>query len=434
VPLVGGTYDDQTALAMMNSWFFVSERDGEVGIYRIEDDVSLTYLAMDDFKLRLANISVNVNGRPIGIDKFWLRHPQRRSCSKIVFEPSGQIGTNEYNLWCGFAVTPKRANRKHRRLLHHIFRIICRRDKIKFKYLMKWLAWAVQNPHRHAEVIVVLMSNTEGSGKTTLGQVMLKVFGGRHGLLVDDKQQLLGNFNSHLETTCFVLGEEVFWAGDPRTTDALKSRITASTIPIDEKYRHRRQVPNRLHVMITTNHTWAISAGVQARRFFVVEVSDEKAQDSSWFGPLYRDLEAGGTAEFLDLLLRLRLGDWHPRQVPRTAELVEQQVLSAGSVEEWLLACADLHRIVGKPDEYCARSLGSDYSTLTLYDSYGEYTRRRPGARVQPLVAFGKVLTRILGPSRRLTVQASGTRPPGYPIPDAPTLHQAVHKYLKTGT
>jgi hypothetical protein len=120
--------------------------------------------------------------------------------------------------------------------------------------------------------------------------IMLDFFGPRHGLLVDDKDQLLGNFNSHLETTCFVLGEEVLWAGDNKTADALKSRITASSIPIEAKYRHRRQVLNRLHVMFTTNHTWAISAGMQARRYFVVEVSDEVAQDPNWFGPLYQDL------------------------------------------------------------------------------------------------------------------------------------------------
>jgi hypothetical protein len=327
-PLTGGTYDPVAALALMNSRFFVSERDGEIGIYRIEDDGSITHLTREHLELLLANFFVESKGaKPVPIVKFWLQHPQRRNCSRIVFDPSGQIAPGEYNEWGGFSVEPKKGTRKQRRLLQHIYRIICKREKHKFKYLMKWLAWSVQNPHRHAEVIVVLMSSTEGSGKSTLGKVMLIIFGRRHGLLVDDKQQLLGQFNSHLEITCFVLGEEVFWAGDPRTADALKSRTTADTITIDEKYRQRRQVPNRLHVMLTTNHTWAISAGVQARRFFVVEVSDEVAQDKNWFDPLYRDLEDGGTAEFLHLLLSLKLGDWHPRNVPKTAELVEQQVL-----------------------------------------------------------------------------------------------------------
>ena len=145
------------------------------------------------------------------------------------------------------------------------------------------LAWTVQNPHRHAEVVVVFKSDAEGCG---------------HGLLVDNKEQLLGTFNPHLETTCFVLGEEVLWAGDAKTADLFKSRATAGVIPIEAKYRPQRQVPNRLHIILTTNHSWAISAGVQARRYFVCEVSDEVAQHKSWFDPLYHDLKLGGTEEF----------------------------------------------------------------------------------------------------------------------------------------
>jgi hypothetical protein len=97
----------------------------------------------------------------------------------------------------------------------------------------------------------------------------------------------------------------------------------------------------------------------------VVEVSDEVAQDKAWFDRLYEDLEAGGIEEFLDLLLRLNLGSWHPRQVPKTDELVEQQVLSAGSVEQWLLACADLDTIaIGtRTPCYSTSSLGSEIAT-----------------------------------------------------------------------
>jgi hypothetical protein len=283
--LHGGVADPATAALLMNSHFFVSERDGEVGIFRIEDDGTITFLAMDQFALLLANMFVQINGntpqqtgKTMPIAKFWLAHRDRRSCRR----PSGNVHPDDYNLWRGFAVKPKQGFQKQRRLLRHIYRIICRRDKTKFKYLMKWLAWAVQNPHRHAEVVVVFKSDAEGCGKSTLGAVMLEIFGTAHGLLVDNKEQLLGTFNAHLEMICFVLGEEVLWAGDAKTADLLKSRATASLIPIEAKYRQQRQVPNRMHVMLTTNHSWAIAAGVQARRYFVCEVSDEVAQDKSW--------------------------------------------------------------------------------------------------------------------------------------------------------
>jgi hypothetical protein len=431
--ITGGLLAAADALELMNAWFFVSEINGEVSISRIEDDGTLTHFGLDDLQLLLSNTFVEIGNRQMPISKFWLSHHRRRHC-KIVFRPSGAVGVDEYNLFRGFAIAPVAGYQKQRRLLRHLWRIICKRDKTKFKYLVRWLAWCVQNPDRQAEVVVVLMSEVEGSGKSTVGQVMLDIFGqgqGRHGLLVEDKDQLLGKFNSQLETTCFVLGEEVLWAGDHSTADALKSRITASTIPIEEKYRARRAVPNRLHVLLTTNHPWAIPAGVKARRYFVAEVSDEVAQDKEWFTPLYQDLKDGGTAEFLNLLLFLKLGDWHPRDVPKTDELAQQQVLSAGSIEQWLLACAEMEGVIGNGPTPAAQ-LGTLVSTQELYGAYSDFTRRR-SARVDSPPNFGRVLKKICGPSRRLPINRSPQRSPAYSIPSASQLAQLVHRHLKAG-
>jgi hypothetical protein len=432
-PIIGGLLAAADALELMNAWFFVSEINGEVSISRIEDNGTLTHFGLDDLQLLLSNTFVEIGNRHMPISKFWLAHHRRRQC-KIVFKTSDTVEPDEYNLFRGFAIFPAPGLRKQRRFLRHLWRIICKRDKMKFKYLMRWLAWCIQNPDRRAEVIVVLMSEAEGCGKSTVGQVMLDIFGqgkGRHGLLVEDKEQLLGKFNSHLETTCFVLGEEVLWAGDYSTADALKSRITASTIPIEEKYRARRSAPNRLHVMLTTNHSWAIPAGVNARRYFVAEISDEVAQDKVWFDPLHQDLRDGGTGEFLNLLLTLKLGDWHPRDVPKTAELAEQQVLSAGSTEQWLLACAEMEGVIGVGPTPTAQ-LGTLVSTQELYGAYSDFTRRR-SARVDGLPNFGRVLTKICGPSRRLPVSRSPHRSPGHSVPSASQLTKLVHRHLKAG-
>ena len=432
--LTGGLYNESAALANMNDYFFVGERDGEVGIYRVEDDGTITFLQNDQFALLLGNVFVQVGGtsptsqgKPVPVAKFWLTHLHRRTCRRIVFEPSGHVDPRDHNLWRGFGVQPKRGFQKQRRLLRHIFRIICRKDKRKFKYLMKFLAWAVQNPHRHAEVVVVLKSKAEGCGKSTVGFVMLEIFS-THGLLVDNKDQLLGTFNAHLETTCFVLGEEVLWAGDAKTADLLKSRVTSGVIPIEAKYRQQRLVPNRLKVMLTTNHDWAIAAGVNARRYFVCDVSDEVAQDSTWFDPLYADLKGGGTGEFLHLLLSLKLEGWHPRDMPKTDELIEQQIMSAGTVEQWLLACSEVESLAGAP---YAGGLGTDIATQTLFDAYTAYTSTG-GARRESLTQFGRLLTDLFGPSRRLPSSQNPKRSPGYFIPDPAGIRAAVLRRLKT--
>ncbi len=189
--------------------------------------------------------------KPVPIVKWWLAQPGRRSFDRLVFKPRGPVLPIEYNLWRGYAIPARPGYGKQRRLLRHIWRIVCKRDKAKFKYLIRWLAWAVQNPDRSAETAVVLMSTAEGSGKSTVGEVMLAIFGkgrGRHGFLVGNQEELLGKFNDHLETVSFVLADEIMWAGDPKFADAIKGRITGTTITIEELDGPLPEPCNRVHV------------------------------------------------------------------------------------------------------------------------------------------------------------------------------------------
>ena len=126
-------------------------------------------------------------------------------------------------------------------------------------------------------------------------------------------------------TVGFVLAEEILWAGDHKSADKFKSMVTGDTIQVERKFGSCRQIPNRLKIIATSNHEHAVAAGVQDRRNVVFDVSDERAGDSAWFNRLYRDLENGGAAEFLNLLLNIRLGNWHPRQILKTTETIEQQ-------------------------------------------------------------------------------------------------------------
>ena len=157
---------------------------------------------------------------------------------------------------------------------------------------------------------------------------MCRIFGG-HARTISDKDRLFDRFNSDLETAVFVDADEMLWAADRGTADKLKSLITGGTITLEVKHGARWAVPNRLHIIMTTNHDHAVQAGVQDRRFFVLEVSTHKAQDASWFDPLYADFDNGGVEEFLWFLLKVNLKGWHPRQLPKTSASIEQQRFSA---------------------------------------------------------------------------------------------------------
>ena len=289
-------------------------------------------------------------------------------------------------------------------MLRHIRTIICRKDKAKFKYLIRWLAWLVQHPDKHPETVIVLKSRKQGTGKSTLGLVMLEIFGKSHGAIVDDKERLMGRFNDWIEPMSFILAEEILWAGDHRTADKLKSMITAPTNQIERKGGAVRHIPNRLHIIMTTNHDHAVSAGVGDRRNVVFDVSDERACDKTWFTPLYRDLNDGGTSEFLHFLQNLKLGDWHPREVLKTAEATEQQRMSGDSVSQWSQFCIDADAIIGGRGSYGSETthdLGTPISARALRDAYNGFCTQNSLRQISQ-EAFGKACTDMFGPRKPL--------------------------------
>jgi hypothetical protein len=432
-PLKGGMYKPQEAIDLLNSWYLIGATDDDVGIFRIRDDGSLVHTPREQFGIDVANIQVEVPGGRAGSKlvpggKFWLEHPQRHR-RNIVFKPAGNVEPDEHNEWQGFAVEPRKGWQKIRRLLRHIREIICRRDKAKFKYVMRWLAFVVQHPDKAPGTVLVLVSRTQGTGKSTLGKVICDMLG-QHALVVDDKDRLLGRFNDRLETVVFVLAEEVLWAGDAASADKLKSRVTADTITVEAKFRKSREVPNRMHVMMTSNHEHAVALGSRDRRYVVLDVADAVAQDKSWFGPMYQDLADGGTSEFLHFLQNVKLGAWHPREILKTSEATDQLRMSADSVTQWMQACLQAGVIVGSP-QGISLDLNQMHPSASLQTAYAGYCQQHR-LRTVTADAFGKRLTSLFGARVRLPANHSsaGKRPWGYNVPDESKWQEKLDAWL----
>ena len=103
----------------------------------------------EQFKLDVANIFVQRPGRISQADpgrKVLEGKPAPSSAQDCLQARAAPLEPDEFNLWRGFGVEPRKGWQKQRRLLRHIREVICRRDKAKFKYLIRLLAWMVQNP------------------------------------------------------------------------------------------------------------------------------------------------------------------------------------------------------------------------------------------------------------------------------------------------
>lgn len=347
--------DANTALHAMNTKYAVVIDGGKTQvIYSDRQDIGgsnrevMKFWSFDDLKRFYQNRFVCVEtfsearsrrsettetetvNTPLG--KFWLDHPDRRQYSGLVFAPGkGSEIEGKLNLWRGFPIKPIRGDWS--RMRRHIEEVLAAGNKEHAEYIIKWCAWAVQNPATRAQVALVLKGG-KGTGKGVFGTVMVNLFG-HHGIHISNVQQLVGNFNGHLRDACFVFCDEAFWGGDKANDGQLKRLITEPTLTIEKKHKDAEACTNMLHVMMASNESYVVPATENERRYAMFNVSDSKSQDPTWFDPIYKELESGGREAMLYDLLNMDLTGFHPRQVPLTDALLEQQEEGLSPIDSW---------------------------------------------------------------------------------------------------
>jgi hypothetical protein len=243
---------------------------------------------------------------------------------------------------------------------------VCRGNEEHYKYLVRWMALAVQQPASPGHTAVVLRG-TQGTGKSFFAKTFGRLFG-RHFLQVSDPKHLVGSFNAHLRDCVVLFGDEAFYAGDKKHESVLKMLVTEEMITIEAKGVDAQASPNFVHLIMASNEKWVVPAGFHERRFFVLDVSDEKRQDSAFFGRIYEQLERGGYEALLYHLRTMDLSDFDVRSLPQTEGLAEQKVLSYKGDEDWWfqkLLNGEVLEGQGWPEHVHAVLLTEDYVAHT---------------------------------------------------------------------
>ena len=348
----------------------------------------LTRQTFGDFKNRYCNervlVGQTMDGKPAEtapLGSWWLVHPQRRQYDTIVFSPGGDV-ENAYNLWRGFSCEALPGDCTL--LLAHIMDNVCRGVQEYYDYLMGWMARAVQQPDLPGYSAIV-MRGKQGTGKSFLAKTFGSLFG-CHFLQVADPKFLVGSFNSHLRNCVVLFGDEAFYAGDRKHESVLKSLITEEFLTIEAKGVDAEAAQNCVHLMMASNAEWVVPAATDDRRFFVLDVSDERARDSEYFRAIQAQLDSGGREAFLHLLSSLDLTSFDVRHPPKTEALRVQKELSLGPEEEWWHGKLLDGRVLAQHADWHSEVLTAEL----LYDF--QQTIKKSGRSAQ--VRLGKFLAR----------------------------------------
>ena len=330
----------------------------------------VVFQSKESFVLRYSNRHVSLdllNGKTISmpVGHYWLNNRDRRQYRGVTFAPAGPKAINEcLNLWQGWGVEEKSGDWGLVR--SHIEDVLASGNEEFADYILRWIAWTIQNPDKRAEVALVLIGD-KGAGKGTLARCLQPVFGA-HAFQVTSREEVIGKFNGHLQDCILFIADEAYWGGDKRCVGRLQGMITEPTLPIERKGIDVVQVRNYLHVIMLAEPGWVIPAGRYERRYAAFAVSTKKRGDRAYFAALHRQMSSGGIEAMLYDLRRIDLGDWHPRNIPdavlTSLALQKQQGHTLPPLEQWYVML--LHNAVlpgalaGRPSTAFTRSLIDD--------------------------------------------------------------------------
>jgi len=331
-----------------------------------EQRPEMKLLTVSAFKTWLQPRRVFVGDKLMPLAEAWLRDPRRRQYDGLVFSPEGQT-PGYYNLWRGFGVDPRPGDCS--KFLAHLRDNVARGDEELFNWVVGWFAAIFQKPGEKVGTSLAIRGKM-GTGKTKTGEVIGSLLGD-HYLPVADPRYVTGRFNSHLVSCVLLHADEGFWAGDRGSEGKLKDLVTGAFQWIEYKGKEAFRVRNHVRLLVTGNPDWIVPAGLEERRFAVLEIGEERIGDHAYFAAIDAEMANGGREALLDYLLRFDLSRVNLRVIPRTAALEEQKIASMSPEQGWWLDLLHRGEMPGDVDG------GGRCPTKLLFLSYIEHAQQQ---------------------------------------------------------
>jgi hypothetical protein len=149
--------------------------------------------------------------------------------------------------------------------------------------MKRWIATLIARPDIKMHYGALLISETQGVGKSTLGEKILAPLVGHRNVSVPDERAICASsFNSWAAQKRLAIVHEIY-AGESRVAyDKLKSLITDQRILIDRKFIEGYETDNWIHVFACSNSERALYLDPQDRRWFLPAVTEVKQLTEYW--------------------------------------------------------------------------------------------------------------------------------------------------------
>lgn len=158
-------------------------------------------------------------------------------------------------------------------LLEHLFPVEEERHEVS-----RWLATLYARPERRMHYGMLVQSQTQGSGKTTLGEVIARLVGPHNASFPSESEVVDSDFNSW-KAGRVVIVNEIYGGQGWTAYNRLKDAVTDPKVRINEKNEKRYQRRAFAHFYCCSNSPKALQIAHGDRRWFIPRVREKKFGD-----------------------------------------------------------------------------------------------------------------------------------------------------------
>lgn len=196
--------------------------------------------------------------------------------AKICYRPDHDArlvdyrGTNAINLHTPSLIKPAKGSPKPwNEFLQYMFPVDRERKGVE-----RWCATLIAKPEIRMGYGMLLVSETQGIGKTTLGANILAPLVGHNNVGFPSESDITSDFNDWVAHKRLSVVNEIYSGASWKAYHALKSIITDSSVTVNQKYMRTYIIDNWCHILACSNSMRALKMENDDRRWFYPEITE----------------------------------------------------------------------------------------------------------------------------------------------------------------
>ena len=166
------------------------------------------------------------------------------------------------------------------------------------KNVEKWVATLIARPGVRVGFALLMISELQGVGKTTLGQNILKPLMGVINVSTPSEADIVSDYNHWIAHKRLAVVNEIYLGHGWKAYQSLQSIITDNSLMVNQKYVKQYEIDNWCHIYACSNSIRALKIKKEDRRWYVPRVSEERMPEKYW-GVFNNWLKFGGLGAIL---------------------------------------------------------------------------------------------------------------------------------------